>query len=79
MCDLLNCELQRVVVDLQLAFIVFVTIAGTFCMAYAGVTSIFRGDSVRFPQGLLVVKLVPLGGQGSGHVILTMCIMSVDV
>jgi len=78
-CDPLNCELQRVAVDLQPVFIAFVTIAGTFCTAYAGVTSIFRGDSVRFPLGLLVEKLVLLGGQGSWHLILTMCIMSVDV
>ena len=50
-----------------------------FVRVYARVTFIFRRDSARCSLGLLVVKLVPLGGQGSGHLILTLCIMSVDV
>jgi len=49
------------------AFIVIVTIVGIFCTSHAGVTSIFRGDSVHFDAGFLIAKLVPWGGWGPGQ------------
>ena len=66
-CDPLSCELWRVAVELGVHLLCLSLSQVHFVRVYAGVTFIFRGDSTRFPRGLLLVKLVPLGGREAGQ------------